>query len=96
MKTDPAGDGSIYKAMRRIDRSFKRVLREIERVRQVRWLGKRALLDPVELALKETRAWTMFEILEVLHEREENEWIRLGRARIRQLRKTTKSPGKRA
>jgi hypothetical protein len=35
-------------------------------------------------AVKETQAWTLFEILEVLHERVEREWTRYGRMRNRE------------
>ena len=37
------------------------------------------------MAVRETRAWTMSEILEVLHEREEGDWMRLGRLRSVQV-----------
>jgi hypothetical protein len=36
-------------------------------------------MKSVALAVRETRAWTMSEILDVLHEKEEGQWTRLGR-----------------
>jgi hypothetical protein len=86
----PADEVPIYAALDAIHRSFEQVLQELERVQTLPWFHQRAPLKPVQLAIEEARAWTMFEILEVLHEREEEEWIRLGRRRARRERKSAK------
>jgi hypothetical protein len=38
---------------------------------------------PWSIRFIETRAWTNFEVIEVLHQREEREWVRFGRIRQR-------------
>jgi hypothetical protein len=47
------------------------------------WFRKRVPIKSVELAVRETHAWTTFEILEVLREQTEREWTLLGRKRGR-------------
>lgn len=71
----------VYESLCTIDRSFEQVLRELERLDHLDCFRGRAPLKSVELAVRETRAWTLSEILDVLHEREEGEWMRLGRLR---------------
>lgn len=83
MKTDNVGGSSTYEALSAIDRSFEHILRELEHLQKPPWLRKRKPIESVALAVRETRAWTLFEILEVLHERAESEWTRLGRMRAR-------------
>jgi hypothetical protein len=82
MKND-ASDFSAYDSLALIDRSFDQILRELERLQQFQWF-RRPPIKSVELEVRETRARAMFEILEVLHQWEESEWTRLGRARSRQ------------
>ncbi len=83
MKND-ASDVATYESLTLIDRSFEQILRELQRLQQLPWFRRRPPIKSVELAVRETRAWSMFEILEVLHQREESEWTRLGRKRSRQ------------
>jgi hypothetical protein len=83
MKTKSANELSMYEALSLINRSFGQILQELERIQQIGGFKGRALIKAVELAVKETRAWTLFEILDVLHQREEEEWTRFGRARSR-------------
>jgi hypothetical protein len=82
MKND-ASDVATYESLTLIDRNFEQILRELERLQQVHRFRCRPPIKSVELAVRETRAWAMFEILEVLHQREESEWTRLGRVRSR-------------
>jgi hypothetical protein len=84
VKANNAREVLIYDALNLVNRSFEQILQELERLQQFDWFRKQAPIKSVELAVRETRAWTMFEILEVLHEREEAEWTRFGRARSRQ------------
>ena len=74
----------VYDSLNVINRSFDQILQELERLQKADCFRRQAPIQSVELAVKETRAWTMFEILDVLHEREESEWMRIGRKRIRQ------------
>jgi hypothetical protein len=85
---------SVYELLSRIDDSFEQVLQEIRRVEQLPRFRKQALIKPARRAVEEARAWTLFEILEVLHAREEEEWIRLGHERTRREQKPVKQGGK--
>jgi hypothetical protein len=71
----------VYESLYTINRNFGQILQELERLAQLDWFGRRAPLKSVGLAVRETRAWAMSEILDVLHQREEREWMRLGRLR---------------
>jgi hypothetical protein len=75
---------ALYESLSLINRSFEQIHQELDRLQQHDWLRTRAPVKSVELAVRETHAWTMFEILEVLREHEESEWTRLGRVRGRQ------------
>jgi hypothetical protein len=46
-----------------------------------RW--QRKFLQTWRATLEETRAWVSFEVVEILQQREEREWTRLGRIRQR-------------
>jgi hypothetical protein len=74
---------SIYEALNLINGSFRQILQELERIEHTGGFKGRASIKAVELALKEMRDWTLFEILDVLHQSEEDEWTRFGRARRR-------------
>jgi hypothetical protein len=76
----------IYESLYTINRSFEQILHEFRRLERVDWFRRRPPIKSVHLAVREMRAWTMFEVLEVLHEHEERAWTRLGRARDAQER----------
>ena len=84
MKTPPPDDVEIYRSLYRISRSFDHVLRGLDQIRQNRRFRKSKLLKSVDLTVRETQAGTLFEILEVLHEHEQQRWARLGRQRQRE------------
>jgi hypothetical protein len=79
-----ASDLPIYESLALIDRSFEQILHEVERIEQLQSSRRQSLIKSVRLAVREARAWTLFEVLEIQHEREEREWTRLGRARSRE------------
>ena len=81
----------IYDSLCTINRSFEQILTELERVEQLDWFRGCAPLKAVGLAVQETRAWTISEILDVLHQREEREWMRLGRLRSAQEKRLERS-----
>jgi hypothetical protein len=82
MKTNP-NELSIYKALTLIDHSFEQILQQLERLQKINAFKGRPSVRFVKLAVRETRAWALFEILDVLHQHEEDEWTRSGRARSR-------------
>ena len=76
----------IYEALATLNRDFEQILRDLDRFEELcvfpqRW--QRKLVKTWRATVEETRAWGNFEVLEVLHEKEEREWVRFGR--IRQL-----------
>jgi hypothetical protein len=71
-----------YESLCTIGRGFEQILLEFEHLGQLDWFRQHAPMKSVALAVREVRAWTLSEILDVLHQREENEWMRLGRLRI--------------
>jgi hypothetical protein len=73
----------IYELLFNVNQSFDEILAGLERIQQHPWFCERRVIQTVELAVRETQAWTTFEILEVLHERVERDWTRLGQLRNR-------------
>ena len=69
-----------------LNRDFEQVLSDLERLEGLRLFPRRwqrEFLKVWRTTLEETRAWVNFEVLEVLHHREEREWARFGRIRQR-------------
>jgi hypothetical protein len=58
----------IYELLFNVNQSFDEILAGLERIQQHPWFRERRLIQTVELAVRETQAWTTFEILEVLHD----------------------------
>ena len=81
----------MYELLASVNRSFDEILVGLERIQKSSWFRERQLIQTVELAVRETQAWTTFEILEVLHERVEREWTRLGRLRSRREKQHNKN-----
>ncbi len=71
-----------YESLCTISRGFEQILLEFEQLEQLDWFRQHAPMKSVAQAVREVRAWTLSEILDVLHQREEGEWMRLGRLRI--------------
>jgi hypothetical protein len=74
----------VYEALAGFNRSFEQVLQELERLATLdlfpdRW--QRRVFKACRATLEETRAWANFELIEVLHQREEREWVHFARIR---------------
>jgi hypothetical protein len=96
MKTKNTNALSMYDALNLINRNFGQILQELECLRRLNCFRRPASIKSVELAVNETRAWTLFEILDVLHQHEEDEWTRFGRVRAQhEQREAVKTPTKR-
>jgi hypothetical protein len=81
----------VYDALAALNRDFEQVLRDLERLDELRLFRHRWQRDALKLwraTLEETQAWVSFEVVEILHEKEEREWVRLSRIR-QQLEKPT-------
>ena len=87
----------VYEALATLNRHFEQVLWDLE---QLRALGlfpdrlQRKFLKACRATLEETRAWANFELVEILHQREERDWFRFGRLR-QQGEKAWEDPGER-
>jgi hypothetical protein len=84
MKTKGASRGALYESLTLVNKGFEQIHQELERMREHEWFRGKGPFKSLEQGVKETHAWVMFEVLEVLREHEEGEWTRLGRARVRQ------------
>jgi hypothetical protein len=71
----------IYESLCTINRGFEQILQELERLDRFDWFRNRPPMKAIGPAVRETRAWTISEILDLLHQQEEREWMRLGRLR---------------
>jgi hypothetical protein len=76
----------IYEALAMLNRDFEQVLLDLERLEELRsfphrW--QRKFLKTWRATLEETRAWANFEVVEILHHKEERDWVDFGRIRER-------------
>jgi hypothetical protein len=74
-----------YEAFAGFNRNFEQVLQDLERLATLviteRWQSRS--IKACRATLEEMRAWANFEIVEVLHQREERDWVRFARIRQR-------------
>jgi hypothetical protein len=73
-------------ALATLHRGFEQVLGDLERLEGLRifphrW--QRKFLKTWRATLEETRSWVSFEVIEILHQREERDWVDFGRIRQR-------------
>ena len=76
----------VYEALATMNRGFEQVLGDLERLEELRLFPRpwqRNFLKTWRATLEETRAWANFEVVEVLHQREERDWVGFGRIRRR-------------
>jgi hypothetical protein len=76
----------VNEALATLNRDFEQVLCDLERLKELRvfphrWQPK--FPKTWRATLEEIRAWTNFEVVEMLHQREDQEWISFGRIRQR-------------
>ena len=90
MKKDKMNESLAYDSLNTVARNFEEILKALDRLQRLDWFRRRSPIKTLELAVKETQAWTLFEILEVLRERAESEWTKYGRMRSRE---ESKKPG---
>ena len=80
-----------YETLATLNRDFEQVLGDLERLEELRLFPhrwQRRFLKTWRATLEETRAWANFEVVEILHEREEREWVGFGRIRQRSEKPT--------
>ncbi len=81
-----APKAQAYEALATLNRDFEQVLGDLDRLGAQRLFPhrwQRKFLKAWRATLEETRAWANFEVVEVLHQREEREWLRFSRLRQR-------------
>jgi hypothetical protein len=87
----------VFDALATLNRDFEQVLADLERLEGLRLFPLRwqcNVLKAWRAALEETRASVNFEVVEILHQREERDWV--GFSRIRQrLEKPSEPPADR-
>jgi hypothetical protein len=79
----------IYDALATLNRDFEQMLDNLERLEELRLFPhrwQRKFLKTWRATLEETRAWANFEVVEILHQREERDWADFGRIRQRSER----------
>ena len=78
--------GPVYDALAGFNRNFEQVLQDLERLATLdlfpEW-WRRRVFKASQATLEETRAWVNFELIEVLYQREEREWVHFARLRKR-------------
>jgi hypothetical protein len=78
--------GLVYDALATLNRDFEQLLDDLRRFEALRVFPRRWQRKSLKLwraTLQETRAWANFEVIEVLHQREEREWVVFSRIRQR-------------
>jgi len=76
----------VYDALATWNRDVEQVLDDLQRLEVLRLFPRRwqrNFLKQWRTTLEETRAWVSFEVVEILHQREERDWTRFGRRRPR-------------
>ena len=83
MRKEPRRKSEAYETLHALNQHFEQVLRDLDRLQA---LGLRAdLLRHFHVVVEESRAWSNFEVTEVLHETELKDWTRYGRLRRKQI-----------
>jgi hypothetical protein len=83
----------VYEALATLNRDFEQVLDDLQRLEALRLFPRRwqrKFLKEWRATLEETRSWANFEVIEMLYQREEREWVRF--ARIRQRAEKQSAP----
>ena len=76
----------VYDALATLNRDFEQVVADLERLEGLRIFPRRwqrQFLKVWRATLEESRAWVNFEVIEVLHQKEEREWVRFAHIRQR-------------
>jgi hypothetical protein len=70
----------VYETLHSLNQAFEQVLADLGRLRELHFLH-RGLVRQFQVVVEETRAWANFELVGVLHDREQDDWTRFGRLR---------------
>jgi hypothetical protein len=70
----------VYETLHSLNQGFEQVLEDLVRLQRFPFF-RNGHLRGVQVLVEEARAWANFELVGVLHGREQNEWTRFGRLR---------------
>lgn len=98
----------VYETLQSLNQAFEQVLSNLRHLQTFPFF-RRQFLREFLVVVEETRAWANFDLVEVMHSREQDDWTRFGRLRqkwerkyrdpndvpIEAGQKLRKSPGKR-
>lgn len=86
----PAAKLLVYEILATLNQRFEQAVLDLQRIQELA-IVRRDLIGALRDVIEETRAWTNFEVIEVMHEREQRDWARFGRLR-RQWEKKYEDP----
>ena len=69
---------SVYESLNALNHDFECVLAELARLHELGMFNQ-DLANILRIVVKETRAWANFELVEILQQREQDDWNRFGR-----------------
>jgi hypothetical protein len=81
---------SVYETLAAFNHGIAQILQNLHRLGKLGFL-RREFFTGLQATIEETRAWANFEVVEMLHGREESDWTRFGRLR-RQWEKKYEDP----
>jgi len=68
----------VYESLAAMNHDFECVLAELARLHELGMFNQ-DLANILRIVVKETRAWANFELVEILQQREQDDWTRFGR-----------------
>ena len=71
----------VYETLHSLNQAFEQVLSNLEHLHDFPFF-RREFLREVQVVVEETRAWVNFDLIEVMHSREQDDWTRFGRLRL--------------
>jgi hypothetical protein len=76
----------VYETLHTVNQHFDQLMLDRQRLAELRLLEQKDLKGLVSI-IEETRAWINFELVEIMHQREQDDWAKFGRIRLRWERK---------
>ena len=76
----------VYENLFTLNQAFEQVLSNLRHLQEFPFF-RREFLREIQVVVEETRAWVNFDLIEVMHNREQNDWTRFGRLRLQYEKK---------
>ena len=76
----------VYENLFTLNQAFEQVLSNLRHLQDFPFF-RRETLREFQVVVEETRAWVNFDLIEVMHSREQDDWTRFGRLRLQWERK---------